>query len=295
MADRDACSEIADAAPRERLELPGACRVPQRRAHACRALDRDVRARAARSTWRRSSRRRFSRRSSSRAAPTRRRTTSTGWRRPTRPSPTMVTVSTMELTKGARRARPRPNIGIMAHIDASKTTTTERILYYTGRTYKMGEVHEGAAVMDWMVRAGARDYITWRPRQPLLARLPGEHYRYARAWTSPSRWSAPRVLDGAVAVFDSVAGVDPSRRPSGAGRPLRRAPHRLHEQDGPRRRRLLRVRAVDGRPARRPTRPGAAADPGKRSSRGVVDLIEMNCARVDGLARDGDRSGRDSG
>src|SRR5471032_842891 len=87
------------------------------------------------------------------------------------------------------------NIGIMAHIDAGKTTTTERILYYTGRSYKIGEVHEGTATMDWMEQEQERG-IT-------IIDTPG-HVDF----TIEVERSL-RVLDGAVAVFDSVAGVEP--------------------------------------------------------------------------------------
>src|SRR4029453_16810407 len=96
-------------------------------------------------------------RRTSRAARSRRRTTSTGWRRPTRPSRTTagrgVEMTTVATSVALDRVR---NIGIMAHIDAGKTTTTERILYYTGRTHKMGEGHEGAATMDWMAQEQER-------------------------------------------------------------------------------------------------------------------------------------------
>jgi elongation factor G len=103
------------------------------------------------------------------------------------------------------------NIGIMAHIDAGKTTTTERILYYTGRTYKMGEVHEGAAVMDWMVQEQERGItITsaattafWRDFRINIIDTPG-HVDFT---VEVER--SLRVLDGAIAVFDSVAGVEP--------------------------------------------------------------------------------------
>jgi elongation factor G len=103
------------------------------------------------------------------------------------------------------------NIGIMAHIDAGKTTTTERVLYYTGVTYKIGEVHEGTAVMDWMVQEQERGItITsaattcfWKDNRINIIDTPG-HVDF----TIEVERSL-RVLDGAVAVFDSVAGVEP--------------------------------------------------------------------------------------
>jgi len=103
------------------------------------------------------------------------------------------------------------NIGIMAHIDAGKTTTTERILFYTGRTHKMGEVHEGAATMDWMAQEQERGItITsaattafWRDHRINIIDTPG-HVDFT---VEVER--SLRVLDGAVAVFDSVAGVQP--------------------------------------------------------------------------------------
>jgi elongation factor G len=103
------------------------------------------------------------------------------------------------------------NIGIMAHIDAGKTTTTERILYYTGRTHKMGEVHEGAAVMDWMAQEQERGItITsaattafWREFRINIIDTPG-HVDFTMEVER-----SLRVLDGAIAVFDSVAGVEP--------------------------------------------------------------------------------------
>jgi len=103
------------------------------------------------------------------------------------------------------------NIGIMAHIDAGKTTTTERILYYTGKTYKIGEVHEGAAVMDHMIQeqergitiTSAATTCVWRNHRINIIDTPG-HVDF----TIEVERSL-RVLDGAVAVFDSVAGVEP--------------------------------------------------------------------------------------
>lgn len=103
------------------------------------------------------------------------------------------------------------NIGIMAHIDAGKTTTTERILYYTGKAYKIGEVHEGTATMDWMEQeqergitiTSAATTCAWRDCRINIIDTPG-HVDF----TIEVERSL-RVLDGAVAVFDGVAGVEP--------------------------------------------------------------------------------------
>src|SRR3989304_4125199 len=108
------------------------------------------------------------------------------------------------------------NIGISAHIDAGKTTTTERILFYTGINYKIGEVHDGAATMDWMEQeqergitiTSAATTATWKNHTINIIDTPG-HVDFT---VEVER--SLRVLDGAVAVFDGVAGVEPQ---SGTG------------------------------------------------------------------------------
>src|SRR3712207_2367998 len=103
------------------------------------------------------------------------------------------------------------NFGIMAHIDAGKTTTTERILFYTGRSHKIGEVHDGAATMDWMEQerergitiTSAATTTQWRDHTLQLIDTPG-HVDFT---VEVER--SLRVLDGAVAVLDAVAGVEP--------------------------------------------------------------------------------------
>jgi elongation factor G len=103
------------------------------------------------------------------------------------------------------------NIGIMAHIDAGKTTTTERVLYYTGRSHKIGEVHEGAATMDWMEQeqergitiTSAATTTSWKDHRINIIDTPG-HVDFTLEVER-----ALRVLDGAICLFDSVAGVEP--------------------------------------------------------------------------------------
>jgi elongation factor G len=120
----------------------------------------------------------------------------------------MATMTKISAAAGLENVR---NIGIMAHIDAGKTTTTERILYYTGRTHKMGEVHEGAATMDWMAQeqergitiTSAATTAEWRGFHINIIDTPG-HVDFTMEVER-----SLRVLDGAVAVFDAVAGVQP--------------------------------------------------------------------------------------
>ena len=116
--------------------------------------------------------------------------------------------------------RDTRNIGIMAHIDAGKTTTTERILYYTGKTHKVGEVHDGAATMDWMVQEQERGVTITSAATTCFWNYPGgtedgKPYRFQIIDTpghvdfTAEVERSLRVLDGAVAVFDAVAGVQP--------------------------------------------------------------------------------------
>ena len=115
------------------------------------------------------------------------------------------------MSQNSDKLKSLRNIGIMAHIDAGKTTTTERILYYTGRTYKIGEVHDGAAVMDWMEQeqergitiTSAATTCSWKDHVINIIDTPG-HVDFT---VEVER--SLRVLDGAVAVFDGVAGVEP--------------------------------------------------------------------------------------
>src|SRR3989337_1314338 len=140
----------------------------------------------------------------------------TGWRKPTAPSRTIA--GNGETTDLKEQPMPRVhaiedyrNFGIMAHIDAGKTTTTERILYYTGKSHKIGEVHEGAATMDWMEQEQERGItITsaattafWNGKRLNIIDTPG-HVDF----TIEVERSL-RVLDGAVAVLDGNQGVEP--------------------------------------------------------------------------------------
>ena len=107
------------------------------------------------------------------------------------------------------------NIGIMAHIDAGKTTTTERILYYTGKSHKIGEVHDGAATMDWMEQEQERGITITSAATTCFWTRNGEEYRINIIDTpghvdfTAEVERSLRVLDGAVTLLDSVAGVEP--------------------------------------------------------------------------------------
>ena len=144
-------------------------------------------------------------------------------------------------------ARTR-NIGIIAHIDAGKTTVSERFLYYSGRSHKMGEVHDGAATMDWMPQeqergitiTAAATTFAWREHQINLIDTPG-HVDF----TIEVERSL-RVLDGAVAVFCGVAGVQPQTETVWRqARALARADDLLRQQARPHRRGLRRRRRRD--------------------------------------------------
>src|SRR5829696_2557736 len=173
------------------------------------------------------------------------------------------------------------NIGIMAHIDAGKTTTTERILLYTGLTHKLGEVHDGNAVMDWMAQerergitiTSAATTVFWGgiegsskngkgTREGVHSRIADQHR--INIIDTPGHVDftveverSLRVLDGSIALFDSVAAVGDGLA---AGGQVRGTAHSFRQQDGPHRRRLLQGRGHDGRQAGGQRRSRAIAD-----------------------------------
>ena len=176
------------------------------------------------------------------------------------------------------------NIGIAAHIDAGKTTTTERILFYTGVTYKIGEVHEGTAVMDWMEQEQERGItITsaattcfWKDHRINIIDTPGHVDFTAEVERSL------RVLDGAVAVFDAVAGVQPQSetvwRQADKYRVPRIAFMNKMDRVGAN---FLHSHRDDARPpaAPRPRSPSSSRSGQEGDHAGVIDLVEMKAYR----------------
>ena len=181
------------------------------------------------------------------------------------------------------------NIGIMAHIDAGKTTTTERVLYYTGKSYKIGEVHEGAAIMDHMVQEQERGItITaaattafWRDHRINIIDTPG-HVDF----TIEVERSL-RVLDGAVAVFDSVAGVEPQTETVWRQANKYRVP-RLCFVNKMDRTGANFYRTVDMIKERLQSKPAVIQIPlgGEQEYRGIIDIVKMKAIEWDGDDKD---------
>jgi len=181
------------------------------------------------------------------------------------------------------------NIGIMAHIDAGKTTTTERVLYYTGKSYKIGEVHEGAAIMDHMVQEQERGItITaaattafWRDHRINIIDTPG-HVDF----TIEVERSL-RVLDGAVAVFDSVAGVEPQTETVWRQANKYRVPRLcfINKMD---RTGANFYRTVDMIKERLQSTPAVIQMPlgGEQEYRGIIDIVKMKAIEWDGDDKD---------
>ncbi|NBO83803.1 MAG: elongation factor G, partial [Actinobacteria bacterium] len=181
------------------------------------------------------------------------------------------------------------NIGIMAHIDAGKTTTTERVLYYTGKSYKIGEVHEGAAIMDHMVQEQERGItITaaattafWRDHRINIIDTPG-HVDF----TIEVERSL-RVLDGAVAVFDSVAGVEPQTETVWRQANKYRVPRLcfINKMD---RTGANFYRTVDMIKERLQSVPAVIQMPlgGEQEYRGIIDIVKMKAIEWDGDDKD---------
>ena len=175
------------------------------------------------------------------------------------------------------------NIGIMAHIDAGKTTTTERILFYTGITYKIGEVHEGTAVMDWMEQeqergitiTSAATTCTWRDHRINIIDTPGHVDFTAEVERSL------RVLDGAVAVFDSVAGVEPQSETVWRQADKYRVPRIcfVNKMDRIGADFLRTYEQIKTQAPGQSRRASPCRSASKTSSSGVVDLIRMKAIR----------------
>ena len=154
------------------------------------------------------------------------------------------------------------NFGIMAHIDAGKTTTTERILYYTGKSHKIGEVHDGAATMDWMEQEQERGItITSAATTASGTTTASTSSTRPATSTSPSRSSVPCACSTA----RSWCSMQPGRRAAdrdglAPGRQVQSSAHRLRQQDGQDRRRLLQVHGRHQDPPRRQADRDPAAD-----------------------------------
>src|SRR5213596_2351344 len=203
-----------------------------------------------------------------------------------------VTTTEQDVKKGGKGlaireyplARTR-NIGIMAHIDAGKTTTTERILYYTGITYKIGEVHEGTAVMEWMEQEQERGItITaaattcfWRDAKINIIDTPG-HVDF----TIEVERSL-RVLDGACAVFDGVNGVEPQSETVWRQADKYRVPRIcfINKMDRIGADFYMSVRTIVDRLMARPVCIQLPLGAEEKFA-GVIDLVEMQAVRFEG-------------
>ena len=176
------------------------------------------------------------------------------------------------------------NIGISAHIDAGKTTTTERILFYTGVNHKIGEVHDGAATMDWMEQEQERGITITSAATTAFWRGMAKNYPEHRIniIDTPGHVDftieverSMRVLDGACMVYCAVGGVQPQSETVAPSQQVRRAASGLRQQDGPHRRQLLQV--YDQLKNRLRANPVPIVIPigAEDSFKGVIDLVKM--------------------